>query len=174
MKKSIQITVCIMKIIIKFANMCIDHWPLKLFFLHIIFFFFCSNRKIHNYKHHLILFEAMSMTRTLCRSVTCVSRFTSPLATQRDTLCTCWTGLPMGCLTLCSLGTISFSGVVVRTNYKLNFTKCRVKQIKNPDFGRWHRRHSAQCTINVLKIQLTYIIPVYKYCTFNNFVYIYM
>lgn len=112
--------------------------------------FFSKRKKYHDFVSYNLMFEAMSKTRILCRSVTCVSRFTSPLATQRGMSCTCWTGLPMGCLILCSLGTISFLEVVVRTNNKLNSSKCKVKEVKekNPNLGR--RLESTLCNVAIL------------------------
>lgn len=68
--------------------------------------------------------------------------------------CICWTGFFMGCLIFCFLGIIFFLEVVVRTNNKLNFSKCRVKEVKEKNLNLGRRLESILCNVVILDMYI--------------------
>lgn len=60
----------------------------------------------------------------------------------------------MGCLIFCFLGIIFFLEVVVRMNNKLNFSKCRVKEVKEKNLNLGRRLESILCNVVILDMYI--------------------
>lgn len=60
----------------------------------------------------------------------------------------------MGCLIFCFLGIIFFLEVVVRINNKLNFSKCRVKEVKEKNLNLGRRLESILCNVVILDMYI--------------------
>lgn len=60
----------------------------------------------------------------------------------------------MGCLIFCFLGIIFFLEVVVRMNNKLNFSKCKVKEVKEKNLNLGRRLESILCNVVILDMYI--------------------
>lgn len=60
----------------------------------------------------------------------------------------------MGCLIFCFLGIIFFLEVVVRINNKLNFSKCKVKEVKEKNLNLGRRLESILCNVVILDMYI--------------------